>query len=78
MFLEQGAPSDANTQLAEADRQYRARGKGKRELTAFYGKIAAAFKAKWQTTIAKQWEQRLADLDKEPVVAAPEAAAPKK
>ena len=63
MFLEQGAPRDANTQLEEADRQYRAQGKGKRELSSFYNKVITAFEARRQSTIARAWKKRLADLE---------------
>ena len=66
MFLEQGAPKDADIQLVEADKLYRGMGKGKRELSAFYTRVIEAYKARRQTTLAGQWQKRLEGLAQTP------------
>lgn len=66
MFLEQGAPKDADIQLVEADKLYRGMGKGKRELSAFYTRVIEAYTAHRQTTLAGQWKKRLEQLEQAP------------
>ena len=66
MFLEQGAPKDADIQLTEADKLYRGTGKGKRELSAFYTRVVEAYTAHKQTPLAGQWKKRLEELEQAP------------